>query len=592
MKCRILAFILFLTSLQALGQQEYFIYLQSANAQAFYVRLNNKLYSSAASGYLIIPKLADSSYNITIGFAGNQFPEQEFIIPVNRKDAGFTLSNMGEKGWGLLNIQTLAVIMNTHTLQEKKSPEVTGNKSNNSFALLLANAVNDTTVLYTVSRPKPPPVEVIKEAEKKDSVVIAKKDDLKKDTQSTVKLNPRKKAIPVSVAKNMKGKKPNAIIPSKNNAVKNDTTVTASINVPVKDSTTNRRKLSAGKTGLTNDTLAISKATVSVKDSIAGLRKLPAKKDSTAIVKNNRSRNKDLSTTPKKPYTNAQLDSIIKRNIAKTDSIVNARKTLTAKTDTATVVKTIPEQHKDSAALAKISIPKKDEPASAITPSKTDSVTGIKTDTEIKRTRPFVTKAAEILTDTSYIAVFIDESKEKFDTIRISIPFKEIVMVKKEDKPVQKELTVIDLPAEKNNKDTTHVSANIIKEIPAAKKDSAILPVKPDTVAQTPRPKPQMINSDCKETAWDSDIDKLRIKMLLLKTTEEKIALARKVYTLKCFTVKQVKALSELFDTDEGKYKWCDAVYSFVTDSSNFSSLAELFKETYYLNRFKAMLRN
>ncbi len=590
MKCRILCFFLFLASLQALGQQEYFIYLQSNNSQAFYVKLNNKIYSSAASGYLIIPKLADSSYTITIGFAGNQFPEQEFIIPISRKDAGFTLSNMGEKGWGLLNIQTLAVIMNTHTLQEKKSPEVTGNKSNNSFAMLLANAVNDTTVLYTVSRPKPP-APVIKEEEKKDSVASVKKDDVKKDTQSIAKVNAPKKGSPVPVAKNNKGRKNNAIIPVKNNAVKTDTTAIASTNTPVKDSAINRRKLPAGKNGLKKDSSVVTKTTAPAKDSINVLRKL-SKKDSLALVKNSRVKNKNLVTAPKKPYTNAQLDSIIKRNIAKTDSIVNARKNLASKTDTVAIVKTIPEKSKDSAALVKTFIPQKDEPAVTITPTKTDSVTGIKPGNEIKRTRPLVNKAAEILTDTSYVAVFIDESKEKFDTIRISIPFKEIVMVKKEEKPVQKELVMIDSPAPKINIDTIHVVTNVIKETPAVKKDSVVIPVKTDTVAQTPRPKPEMINSDCKETAWDSDIDKLRIKMLLLKTTEEKIALARKVYTQKCFTVKQVKALSELFDTDEGKYKWCDAVYSYVTDSSNFGSLAELFKEVYYLNRFKAMLRN
>jgi hypothetical protein len=53
-----------------------------------------------------------------------------------------------------------------------------------------------------------------------------------------------------------------------------------------------------------------------------------------------------------------------------------------------------------------------------------------------------------------------------------------------------------------------------------------------------------------------------------------------------------VRALSELFKTDEGKYKWLDAVYPFVSDAGNFSALGELIKDEYYLNRFKAMLRH
>ena len=101
-----------------------------------------------------------------------------------------------------------------------------------------------------------------------------------------------------------------------------------------------------------------------------------------------------------------------------------------------------------------------------------------------------------------------------------------------------------------------------------------------------------MVNSDCKEIALDSDIDKLRIKMLLVVSDEDRLALARKLYKQKCLAVRQVKALSELFKSDEGKYKWFDAVYPFVTDAGNFASLAELIKSDYYLNRFKAMIRN
>ena len=59
-----------------------------------------------------------------------------------------------------------------------------------------------------------------------------------------------------------------------------------------------------------------------------------------------------------------------------------------------------------------------------------------------------------------------------------------------------------------------------------------------------------MVNSDCKAEAWDSDIDKLRIKMLAVKTDEEKITLAKKIFKVKCFSVKKVKSLSELFTSD------------------------------------------
>jgi len=58
--------------------------------------------------------------------------------------------------------------------------------------------------------------------------------------------------------------------------------------------------------------------------------------------------------------------------------------------------------------------------------------------------------------------------------------------------------------------------------------------------------------------------------MLAVKTDDDKIDLAKKLFKQKCFTVKQVRALSELFTTDQSKYKWLDAVYPFTTNSYYF----------------------
>lgn len=76
---------------------------------------------------MIIPKLVDDTYEIIIGFAKNTFAEQRFSLAVNKKDKGFQLKNFGEKGWGLINLQTTAVIMNSGTIQ-KTTTEFTGIK--------------------------------------------------------------------------------------------------------------------------------------------------------------------------------------------------------------------------------------------------------------------------------------------------------------------------------------------------------------------------------------------------------------------------------------------------------------------------------
>ncbi|HTL08247.1 MAG TPA: DUF4476 domain-containing protein, partial [Chitinophagaceae bacterium] len=188
--------------------------------------------------------------------------------------------------------------------------------------------------------------------------------------------------------------------------------------------------------------------------------------------------------------------------------------------------------------------------------------------------RPTITKAADFFTDSGYESVFIDASEKGSDTIRLSIPFAPKAIASPNNETRQ------ETAASSSRKDSTPVTAT----------DTALNAAA--STAKTGNSAAALPNSDCKEIAWDSDIDKLRIKMLLVNTDDEKITVAKKVYRQKCFSVKQVKALTELFKEDEGKYKWFDAVYPYVSDSGHFASLAELLKTDYYLNRFKAMLRN
>lgn len=100
-----------------------------------------------------------------------------------------------------------------------------------------------------------------------------------------------------------------------------------------------------------------------------------------------------------------------------------------------------------------------------------------------------------------------------------------------------------------------------------------------------------LLNSDCSDFATDSDIDKLKIKILSRKDIDAQIAEAKKFFKAKCLSTKQVKALSTLYKTDADKYKLFDASYPFVSDSNNFMDLVVLLTEPYYINRFIAMVR-
>jgi Domain of unknown function (DUF4476) len=95
----------------------------------------------------------------------------------------------------------------------------------------------------------------------------------------------------------------------------------------------------------------------------------------------------------------------------------------------------------------------------------------------------------------------------------------------------------------------------------------------------------------CRETATEEDFINLRRKMVGESSDDAMIAEAKKVFKSKCFTTQQIKNLSSLFLNDESKYKFFDASYSFVIDPANFSTLESELKDSYFVNRFKAMLR-
>jgi hypothetical protein len=98
-------------------------------------------------------------------------------------------------------------------------------------------------------------------------------------------------------------------------------------------------------------------------------------------------------------------------------------------------------------------------------------------------------------------------------------------------------------------------------------------------------------SNNCKTLATGDDFFKLRKKMVGETKDDNMIAEAKKVFKTKCFSTVQVKNLSTLFLTDEFKYKFFDAAYQYVSDIENFPTLQSELKDEYFINRFKAMLR-
>ncbi len=405
------------------AQEKHFIYIQSDNNQLFFVQLNGKLYSSSTSGYLIIPKLVAGQYNVTVGFAQNAFPEQNFQYTIENKDLGYNLKNFGEKGWGLFNLQTYEVTMGTPSKTED-----------------VAKAIQTQTPIAADGEP-----------------IISFDKKPKENIEKTV--------LPT----------PPATLPD--NAVKVPLTIEGVYKIAIADKTT-------------------------IKGGVVEMpQPLPALPEW-------------VENAVKVPLT---IPSILTINITDKTTVKAGR--ITANTETPKAAEIMPE----------------------------------------------VKKVSEVKNEEGLALYYIDGKSKPADTIKLVIP----------STPVKPENVIVE----------THEVRKPIEENIIVDKEPAV-PV--DTVEST---KPAFSNVICVEVASADDFYKLRKKMLGQMSDEKMISEAKKVFDAKCFTTAQLKALSVLFMSDEGRYRFLDASYNYASDPENYYFLQSVFIDPYYLKRFNAMLR-
>jgi hypothetical protein len=96
------------------------------------------------------------------------------------------------------------------------------------------------------------------------------------------------------------------------------------------------------------------------------------------------------------------------------------------------------------------------------------------------------------------------------------------------------------------------------------------------------------VNSDCHNFANDLDVDKLRAKMLEAVKDDDRIAVARNTFKVKCFYTRYIRALSEIFTTDAAKYRFFEAAWPFAADE-HFHELSNLLADPVYSGKFKTL---
>ena len=240
--------------------------------------------------------------------------------------------------------------------------------------------------------------------------------------------------------------------------------------------------------------------------------------------------------------------------------------------DTSTVT-TAPNIHSDSMpkmanTVAEIKTPVID---SAAKNNAVSSDTVAKNNTSIDSTRSII-KSSEKTTGTGTDLVFLDNSSK--DTIHAFIPVGDSVKNGVTDTAKNK----IDNPFfNSNNTNATTVSQPHLLDTATNNGSTVTSNI--------------ITNSNCQKMLSSYDANKLKKKITSLHNEEDMIAAVKKAMRGKCLTTEQVKDLSGLFLSDENRYNFFDAVYPNVSDYFNYPQLQNTLIDTYYKNRFKALLR-
>jgi hypothetical protein len=500
--------ILLLVVKQSLAQQMHFIYFQNESRTPFFAKLNNKNYSSTSIGYLIISKLENGTYTISIGYPKSDAPLQDYVLTVKDNEQGYLIKDFGDKGYALFNLNTFALQYAGQAVKEQNQ--------------LAANAA----------------------AEKK------RIDSLDADA--------RAKAAALATA---------AI-----NA-KNDTATTT----PIAAATTKIETIEA--TSKTNDSVitvpvaAPIAAPIAIKDTVVKIpevAKVPIQADTTLVL------TKAENIVAKPVVDTVQfLNMDFKQDTARqTELIVPVFKN-TVPTDTIVAITKLPT---DSIKTPTIIIEKTDSvKAPIVTPVLIDSVKTTKIEPPVveKKVEPIV---APIEEKKDTVATKIEPPVVEKKVEPIVAP---IVEKKEEIKPK------IETPVVEKKVEPVAVVAPVVekKEDIKPKIETPVVE-KPATVNQA-----QLPNSNCKLQAEEKDFFALRKKMVADDDTDNMILIAKKAMKEKCYTTQQIRFLSGLFLTDADRYQFFDAVYPFAYDAYLYDSLSDMLKDTYYLQRFKAMIR-
>ncbi len=186
-----------------------------------------------------------------------------------------------------------------------------------------------------------------------------------------------------------------------------------------------------------------------------------------------------------------------------------------------------------------------------------------------------IVKASENVSKNGTDLIFLDNADK--DTIHAFIPFADTTSVETKAAMADTAKGKVENPFFNNNKANTAVSQSDMTDANTANNGSA----KPNV----------QINSNCEKMLSSYDAEKLKKKIISLDNQDAVLAAVKKTLRDKCVTTDQVKDLGNLFLSDENRYGFYSAVYPSVSDFFNFSQLQNTLIDSYYKDRFKALIQ-
>ncbi len=482
-------FLMMLFAFTTSAQQDHFIYLQTDNGKPFYVKMDKKILSSSSEGYIIIPNVTSGVYQIKVGFAKNEYPEENFTLSVGNNNEGYLIKHFDENGLQLFNIETLALISGSREIANTAIAKPDSvKKEANPFTQMLANVVKDSSILQNhqvvVENP-------IKPAD--TSLALANVNVPAPASNKTDTLN-LEKNVPATALKSTGSSVTNTMETSVVSKATSSTTATKTSPISKLLSMQNEdgwQLMYGDSNGNKLDTVLVF---------------IPLQKNQIIA--------------PSKPTNNDNFDFTAnkKANNSNTDT--------SNFTAASTVIK--PGNEKAVTVLRNDNVPAQNDSTGKTAPEQVFYI-GPKKNENVSAGNSTVEKNS-LITDVKITST-----------------------------------------SKKKNEDNQNSGTQLV--------------VLPKVVTSS------KVNSDCKAFADNEDFLRLRKKMAAENNKEEMIKVARKYFKSKCYSTEQIKNLSYLFLTDEGKYMFFDAAYAFTSDSDQYSVLESQLKDDYYRNRFMAMIK-